>query len=162
MAKLLKIYLRAEKRGELQEVSEAQLEVGTGVEGDHAKGPKRQVTLISLEAWQAACAELGQDLDPIERRANLLVEGLALHESRGREIQIGDALIRIMGETKPCLRMNKAAPGLMDALTPEWRGGAFGEVRTGGRGQAGRGDGAVTLPRVRRGDARRDAVSSDI
>ena len=33
------------------------------------------------------------------------------------------------------------------------------EVRSGRRGKAGRGDGAVSLPRVRRGDARRDAVS---
>lgn len=131
MGKLLKIYIRP-KRGELDEVIEAQLVVGTGIEGDHAKGPKRQVTLLSHAAWVAACDELGVALDAGARRANLIVDGIDLCESKSKEIQIGEVIIKITGETKPCPLMDKALVGLKSALTPDWRGGAFGEVRTGG------------------------------
>ncbi len=127
MGSLLKIYLRP-VRGELREVSEAEAGLGNGLEGDHAKGPKRQITLLSREAWDAACTELGQTLDPGTRRANLLIEGVELKQTTGQTITIGDVQIRLTGETKPCPQMEEAAPGLQEALVPDWRGGVFGEV----------------------------------
>lgn len=127
MGSLLKIYLRP-VRGELREVSHAEAGAGNGLEGDHAKGPKRQVTLLSREAWEAACAQISQTLDPGVRRANLLVEGLELAKTTGKILTIGDVQIRLTGETKPCPQMEEAVPGLQEALVPDWRGGVFGEV----------------------------------
>jgi MOSC domain-containing protein YiiM len=127
MGSLLKIYLRP-ARGELRDVTTAVAGAGNGLEGDHAKGPKRQVTLLSREAWEATCAQLGQTLDPGVRRANLLVEGVELKETQGQTITVGDVRIRLTGETDPCTQMDDAVPGLLKALVPDWRGGVFGEV----------------------------------
>jgi MOSC domain-containing protein YiiM len=72
--------------------------------------------------------QLGGDLSPSMRRANLMIAGLELARSRGRILQIGACRIRVYGETKPCERMDEAFPGLKQAMYDHWRGGAFGEV----------------------------------
>ena len=93
-----------------------------------AGGGRRQVTLLAREAWDAACSQLGVELDPSLRRANLLIEGIDLVDSLGRTVKVGDARIKITGETKPCKLMEETRAGLLNALVPEWRGGVFGEL----------------------------------
>jgi MOSC domain-containing protein YiiM len=72
--------------------------------------------------------ELSAAIDPSWRRANLMVSGVDLSESRGRVLAIGAVRLLLHGETRPCERMDEAYLGLRAALAPEWRGGAFGEV----------------------------------
>ncbi len=108
----------------MQELSQAEMSCERGVEGDSRGRPgKRQVTLMSLADWQAACSELDIELLWVERRANLLVDALPLEQTRGREIQIGEAVLEITGETDPCHRMESLHPGLFKALAKGWRGG---------------------------------------
>jgi len=92
------------------------------------QGGKRQVTVISKEDFEAVAAELGMAVDPSLRRANLMVGGLDLVQSRGRILRIGDLRLEIYGETRPCERMDEALPGLRRALEPAWRGGVYGVV----------------------------------
>ena len=72
--------------------------------------------------------ELGGNLDPSRRRANLMVAGHSLKDSRGKTLQVGDCRILIKGETRPCNLMEETLLGLRVAMFPDWQGGAFGEV----------------------------------
>lgn len=131
--KLEAIWLKRMKRGPMDPASEAMLEASRGIVGNANQGGKRQVTIIEKEVWETLMAVLGTDLDPSTRRANLMDSGVRLADSRKKVLRIGNCRIRIYGETKPCELMDKAWPGLQDAMHDNWAGGAFGEVLSGGR-----------------------------
>lgn len=103
-----------------------------GLAGNANQGGRRQVTLIEENAWADALAELGTALDPATRRANLMISGLSLEDSRGRVLRIGGCRLRIWSECTPCYQMDEAYTGLKKALKPHWRAGACAEVLEGG------------------------------
>lgn len=126
MATLKGIAYRNKSKAVMLETSAVSVSPEHGIEGDFRGKPgARQVTVLSLEAWQRACAEIDVKLHWTTRRANLLVEGLEFGpDSPGNIIQIGDLRLIITIETDPCRRMEQAQQGLMKALAPDWRGGA--------------------------------------
>lgn len=132
MAALLGIWVKRAHRGPMDATTSGLLVTGRGLRGDATQGGRRQVTIMALDRWSALTAHLPGPPDPAIRRANLLVDGVDLTNSRGRVLRIGDARVRIYGETRPCRQMDEACPGLQAALDPAWGGGAFGEVVTGG------------------------------
>ncbi len=106
---------------------------GVGIEGNANAGGKRQVTLLTEEAWAAALAACGAPrIDPALRRANVLLRDIDPAESEGPPLRPGPCLLRLRGETHPCHQMEALHPGLEAALRPGWRGGVFGEVVEGG------------------------------
>ena len=115
-----------------------ELVAGRGVAGSADQGGRRQVTLLEREVWDALMRELGSDAEPETRRANVLVSGIDLRASRGRELRVGGARVRVAGEVKPCERMEAAVAGLRAAMFPDWRGGAFAEILDGGDRRRGR------------------------
>jgi MOSC domain-containing protein YiiM len=83
---------------------------------------------VSREKWDELMTSLGASLNPSARRANLVVSGLDLENTRGRILRVGRCRLRIKGETRPCEQMEEALAGLQAAMRPHWGGGAFAEV----------------------------------
>jgi MOSC domain-containing protein YiiM len=71
---------------------------GWGISGNADLRGRRQVTIIEREMWDELMRETGGAVDPSARRANLMVSGVSLVESRGRVFRIGRCRIRIAGE----------------------------------------------------------------
>ncbi len=104
------------------------LHAGRGIAGNANQGGRRQVTILSRERWDELMAELDSDLSPRARRANLVVSGVDLQESRGRTLKVGACRLLIGGETRPCEQMEAALPGLRAAMRERCGGGAFAAV----------------------------------
>ena len=128
MGRLEAIWLKRAHRGRMDEVPEATLVKGKGLSGDVTTSRRRQVTVISREVWDALMQELGANASPVGRRANLMVSGVELAETRGQILTIGGLRLSIGGELTPCERMDEYLPGLRAAMKPEWRGGVFAQV----------------------------------
>jgi len=116
----------------MREVGELTLVEGHGIEGNADAGGRRQVTLISTRRWRRACTELEAEVDPVLRRANVLVDDVDLTGSRSRTLAIGTTLLRIGGEQRPCRLMDDFHEGLQRALDADWGGGAYASVARGG------------------------------
>ena len=119
----------------MEEVASVMVTPAGGIDGDckGARFPRRQVTLITSELWDAALFTLGCPALPwTMRRANLLVEGGSLPLGAGSRIMVGAAELEVTGETVPCAQMDMAWTGLRKALAPDGRGGATCKVITGG------------------------------
>ncbi|MDP9362247.1 MAG: sulfurase [Acidobacteriota bacterium] len=126
------IWIKRAHRGVMDAVDEAQAVAGRGLVNNADQGRRRQITIIDEAAWRDATAEAGAEVDPSKRRANVMLRGIVLAESRGKLLRIGGCVVHILGETRPCERMEEAQSGLRRALGSAWRGGVFGEIVEGG------------------------------
>lgn len=124
--RLIGIARREKSRAPMEELESAIITCEAGLEGNSkgVKFPKRQITVLERELWEAALFVLGNpNLAWTARRANLLVEGVHLPRGAGSELLVGAVRLEVIAQTSPCARMDEIWPGLRRALAPDWRGG---------------------------------------
>lgn len=116
------IGLSPESRGEICAVSEVQVEIGTGLVGDHHSqskpGGKRQVTLIQQEHLPVVSQLVGLPaVQPEQLRRNLLISGINLASLRKQRFRIGEVILEGTGDCAPCSRMEEIlGPGGYQAM----------------------------------------------
>jgi MOSC domain-containing protein YiiM len=122
------LWMKRALRGVMDSVEQVTMVTNGGIEGDANFGrSKRQVTIIDEAVFDVIRAQLPR-VEAYMRRANIMVRGIELRDTRDQLLSVGDVRIRICGETRPCERMDAQVPGLTAALDPDWRGGVFGIV----------------------------------
>jgi MOSC domain-containing protein YiiM len=122
------IAVRDASRAPMKEQQQVEVSLAHGIVQDYRGTGLRQVTFLDVGQWQEVLDELGIELPWYTRRANVLIEGIALPTTVGRRLQIGACRFAIGGETTPCERMDELQPGLRRILTPALRGGVWGKV----------------------------------
>ncbi len=102
------ILLRPARRAEPVRAEVAGL-LENGLDGDHASGGKRALTLIQAEHLPVISSLAGHKATPERLRRNLVISGLNLSALRGARLRIGqDAVVEITGPCAPCSRMEEA------------------------------------------------------
>ena len=80
-----------------------------GLTGDRGRAGKRAVTLVQAEHLPVIASFLGRaDIPPAMLRRNLVVRGLNLAGLKGRDVEIGSAVLRVTTICAPCSQMERA------------------------------------------------------
>lgn len=112
---------------------------GKGLEGDRyllgkgayskSKPPKvRDISIISLEAIQAANEESGPEFTQADTRRNIVVTGMELNQLGGQTIRLGGVTIQVTGLCEPCDRPSGLSKKSGFKSRFENRGGIRGRI----------------------------------
>ena len=125
MGEIIGIATRTKTRAPMDLCASANIlfDKGVGADSRGLKKGNRQVTVMSIEDWDVVCSELGQLIPWTTRRANILLSGIDLKQTKGCLLKLGDCTLEITGELVPCDRMDEQFNGLTKTLSYDWRGG---------------------------------------
>jgi MOSC domain-containing protein YiiM len=132
--KLIGIAVRDSHKAPMRTIDGAQVTLKEGIIEDfRGKSLKRQVTVMSLLHWDAACNLIEFQIQWFNRRANLLIDEINFNDSQiGKKLFFNEVCLEVAMECDPCHRMVEVHPKLREALIPDWRGGACCRVIKGG------------------------------
>src|SRR2546430_2170698 len=78
MGSIAQIWIKRAHGGVMDRAAAATLVAGRGIVGNADQRGRRQVTLIARERWDELMEELGANVEPSARRANVVLVGIDL------------------------------------------------------------------------------------
>jgi len=114
-ATVVAIFTAPEKHVPLVSRNEVNAVAGRGLEGDryfNAEGwdePKREITLVELEAVEGANRDYDLGLTPEDMRRQIVTKGIALNHLVDQEFTVGDVRCRGIKLNEPCNHLRKLA-----------------------------------------------------
>ena len=131
------IYIAVSRQQPMQRVSSVRAVPGKGLEGDRyflqlgtysdKPGPRREVTLIELEAIEAVNRDYGIAFVPGESRRNIVTRGVYLNHLVDREFCVGGAILKGLRLCEPCSHLESLTQkGVLSSLIH--RGGLRAQV----------------------------------
>ncbi len=109
------IYTAPEVSAPIESRDEVRAVAGSGLEGDryfNPEGwdePKKELTLVEVEAIEGANREYDLDLEPKDMRRQIVTRGVALNHLVGQEFRIGEVRLRGIKINNPCSHLQKLA-----------------------------------------------------
>src|SRR5688500_18871425 len=111
----------------MRTVDQVHAVVGRGLEGDryvsqigtysNDPGTGRHVTLIEIEAVEALRRDYAIDLPAALSRRNIVTRGVALNHLVGRELKVGETVLRGARLCDPCSHLERLTrPGVLRGL----------------------------------------------
>jgi MOSC domain-containing protein YiiM len=105
--------------------------LGTGVGHQGEIKPDQAITLIELEAIEAAAQDYSLSFAHLDTRRNLLTSAVPLNHLVGREFQVGEVVLRGVELCEPCGHLERqTCAGIKKALLH--RGGLRAQIVRGG------------------------------
>lgn len=132
------IIVRGHARQPARSIGATQALAGIGLADDRlgqrgeAELSTRQVTLVQQEHLPVI-AQLARvaEVDPVRLRRNLVVSGINLLALRNAKLQVGEAVLQVVGPCAPCSRMEEEiGPGAYAAM--RGHGGMTARILSGG------------------------------
>jgi hypothetical protein len=143
------LHVASETGGDPEPRDSVEAVAGRGLEGDrYYRGggvynerddlEPSDVTLIEVEALEAAAEDYGVEFEPGAHRRNVTTRGVALNHLVGERFRVGEAVVEGTGLCEPCGYMESLAEQEDGATALEHRGGL--DARIVGSGTIGVGD----------------------
>jgi len=102
------IGIRPKRKAPVESKESVNVDLDSGIEGDHPTVANRQVTIISKEHLKAVSSSLGMEkIDPAAARRNIVISGLDFESLENATIRIGGVLLEVTGPCRPCKRMEE-------------------------------------------------------
>ena len=107
------LYIGPRTAEPMSSVTSIKAVAGNGIEGDRyfekvpspKHDPTEEITLIELEAIEAARAEYDVEFEPGDTRRNIVTEGIRLDGLLGTTFTVGEVQIEALEKNPPCARL---------------------------------------------------------
>ena len=119
MAEIISIHVVRKRNAAAEPCNHVIVRSNFGIVGDYRSDKFQigQVTLVEAEIIDAMSRKLGYDIPDGASRRQIMVKGIMLNGLIGRNLRMGQILVRVEDKCNPCRNMEtKIGPGAKDAM----------------------------------------------
>ncbi|KHE91359.1 MAG: MOSC domain-containing protein [Candidatus Scalindua rubra] len=119
MAEIISIHVVRKRNAAAESCNHVTVRSNFGIVGDYRseKFQIGQITLIEAETIDVMSRKLGYEIPAGSSRRQVMVKGIKLNELIGRNLRMGQILVRVEDRCNPCKKMEtKIGPGARDAM----------------------------------------------